>query len=141
MVGGGIKWYPRVWNCTKLRVLLITTSPLTSGPEPYRTKVKQGITANTTDSTGWSSATWRRAEPLRGFPPGPTRTKPSRSRQQKIGTARVPAPNCLPACSRLCHACTPTQPEEDTGLAGSGASGRDYWVTSRKVGGAVRSVK
>lgn len=49
-----------------------------------------------------------------------------------------PAPDvCLPARSRPRHACAGKQLDEDAGPAGSGASGRGHWVTSRKVGGAV----
>lgn len=70
-------------------------------------------------------------ESLLRAPPSPARTKLSRDRHQKAGTARVPArvpaaDVCLPARSKSHHACTPKQPEEDAGPTGSGASGRDY---------------
>lgn len=49
---GDLKWWPRVWNSTELRVLLIATSPLTSEPEFCRTKAEQRVGVDTTDGKG-----------------------------------------------------------------------------------------
>lgn len=49
---GDLKWWPRVWNSTELRVLLIATSPLTSEPEFCRTKAEQRVRVDATDGKG-----------------------------------------------------------------------------------------
>lgn len=110
-----------MWNCTKLRVLLIATSSLTSGPEQKTSKGSE-LRPQTIQVGPLLPGEGR----THSYEPHPVQLGPNQARAgtRKLGQRLSKHPTCLPERSRLRHARPPKQPEEDAGPAGSGASGR-----------------